>query len=1049
MPSTSAGVSPSGEPSALTPLHAASQSPSAIQKKRRPRPNGRESPLSSRASAAGSSPQSAAKGETLERNNHAEAGAPASPLALQNNHSSAPATLYPLSPLACLPPAQPVASSAFSRSLSGRTLNSPYSASRPPIPGDKPPGPVDVVLEQPCIYKQQDFSVPLHAVSPRGPQRGSASSTASTQNGASGRSGAFFAGWSESEEDVCVEKSSGGHGDDDGPPFGLLLSMSSSVMEWKSRFAFVLATIGAAVGIGCVWRFPTYCYKFGGGAFLVPYVLMLVLLGMPLLTLEMALGQVFRGGHMKLFNLISPRLRGLAAATILQAFFICAYYSVFLSWGLHYFLSCWQAPLPWVVSPQQVDLCAQFHGDQSACENAVRPATLDVPASPQWAEGTQRLHGGVSETGPNVCAWIPAQLTAPGGGVGEGRCSADIRAKAQDFLFTEVLGLSAKHPGSLTFTVLLGLAFVWVQVFFSLFKGLQSLTAVIYAAVLLPIFAILLVMISALTLDGADLGLSYLFSFNWRTLVDQPEIWGEAASQVFFSLGVFQGVMTAYASHKKVTQNTIVDATAVAGSNTVLSFVSGVATFAIAGHVAKRVGAIDRVTGAADLSAMNIAGSQLVFVLYPISLATLPAPQLFCALFFLAFFLLGITSAISFVQPVIDLLKASRLLKRTKRWKLTLAACVVGFLLGLPFCLRSGIYLIESADYHWSVIGLTFLGCCESLAFGWVYGLGRQVQAVGLLPVAIHAVSYLGGATLAAVILFVVSPPNRFVLASAVCLPLMLVGSAVALYLSPQLPAQQAPGLHPTPLQSLARKPSLASLSEASGKDPVRESPAPGQRGGDAGARGECGSHGAFPTLPGNCGEEARGEAAMDTGDSPRSGVALTPSPSSLRPSRGACSSLTAPATLSIRDRMYCLYFGNVEHLRLNLNAITASNARVVCLWPAWSVVIKYVCPPILLFLLFNELGKGAFLSFGGLPLPYHAAALAVLGFIAFLVFLGVFLPQFWGGFVPEKNPRRKAVGKQGKGDWATDAASGVTAGAPLSAVFAARGAGKTALRSN
>ncbi|PFH36628.1 Sodium:neurotransmitter symporter family protein [Besnoitia besnoiti] len=967
--------------------------------------------------------------------------------------------------LVSVPPSLPVSSSPFSLSFASRSPQSHFLPYRPTAPGERPAGrPVDVVLESPCIYKQQDFSVPLHAFP--------GSHTSST--GSKGKSGAFFGsfqGWRDvpldggsprvgeaGSADVGDPGASGGapspqtdasagkrrndaaswfsrkqtlppappavpdgdDGDDLSASSRRFMSMSSLATQWQSRFSFVLATIGAAVGIGCVWRFPMYCYKFGGGVFLVPYFLMLVFLGLPLLALEMALGQVFRGGQMKVMNLISPRLRGLAAATILQALFICAYYSVFLSWALHYFLACFRSTLPWVVPPEQAALCSHFEGDEAACERAVRPSMFaghgfDSRLPP---DGTPRVEGDTG--GVNLCVWVPPHLEAPAGG----HCRPDIRHKAQEFFFEDVLAFDTQHPSALAVSVFLGIAFVWMQVFFSLFKGLQSLTAVTYAAVLLPLSAMFLVMVSALTLDGATLGLSHFFSVDWSVLVNQPAIWGEAAAQVFFSLGVFQGVMTAYAAHKKVVQNAVVDASAVAASNTVLSVISGVATFAIAGHVAKRIGALDAATGLADMSAMNIEGSQLVFVLYPISLATLPGAQLFCLLFFLAFFLLGVTSALSFVQPVIDTLKESRLLHRARRWKLTFAACVAGFLLSVPFCLRTGVYLLDTADYHWSVVGLTFLGCCECIAFGWVYGLGRQAQTVGFLPVALHAFSYLGGITIGAFVLFVVAPANRVAVGLGIALPLMLLGAGLALCLCPRYPPRPQPPQSGSADSLSTAEPSLQaalrSLQAASRFSPLSLAVSTAAGGNGKGALEdiregeeaqldrEFGSIISLSTLSAdNPTEEDERISAGKT----RAGVGAAGCPfpaaeaaQNLPPFELGAAELCAPsAVLSLRDRAFWLYLGNVEHLRLNLNAITAANARVLCLWPVWSVVIKYLSPAVLLLLLFHELGQGPFFTVGGFPLRYQAAAVAVLALIFFLVFLGLCLPQFWSGLVPHE----------------------------------------------
>ncbi|KAL7474767.1 hypothetical protein ACHAW6_000718 [Cyclotella cf. meneghiniana] len=66
--------------------------------------------------------------------------------------------------------------------------------------------------------------------------------------------------------------------------------------RWSSRLAFYFAAIGSAVGFGNVWRFPSLVYEYGGGAFFIPYVLALIFVGIPLLVLEIALGQYYETG---------------------------------------------------------------------------------------------------------------------------------------------------------------------------------------------------------------------------------------------------------------------------------------------------------------------------------------------------------------------------------------------------------------------------------------------------------------------------------------------------------------------------------------------------------------------------------------------------------------------------------------------------------------------------------------------------------------------------------------------------------------------------------
>lgn len=92
--------------------------------------------------------------------------------------------------------------------------------------------------------------------------------------------------------------------------------MEVSVVEdpprehWSQKTEFLLAVIGFAVDLGNVWRFPYICYKNGGGAFLIPYCIMLVLGGLPLFYMELALGQFHRSGCLTIWKHICPALKG-------------------------------------------------------------------------------------------------------------------------------------------------------------------------------------------------------------------------------------------------------------------------------------------------------------------------------------------------------------------------------------------------------------------------------------------------------------------------------------------------------------------------------------------------------------------------------------------------------------------------------------------------------------------------------------------------------------------------------------------------------------------
>ncbi|WP_424098306.1 sodium-dependent transporter [Moorena producens] len=109
--------------------------------------------------------------------------------------------------------------------------------------------------------------------------------------------------------------------------------------RWASRTVFLLAAVGSAVGLGNVWRFPYLAGKYGGGAFLVPYLIALVLIGVPLLMLEFAIGQKMQRGAIGSFRKLHPNFGSLGLFALMSAFIIVSYYAVVMGWSLIYFLA--------------------------------------------------------------------------------------------------------------------------------------------------------------------------------------------------------------------------------------------------------------------------------------------------------------------------------------------------------------------------------------------------------------------------------------------------------------------------------------------------------------------------------------------------------------------------------------------------------------------------------------------------------------------------------------------------------------------------------------
>lgn len=109
--------------------------------------------------------------------------------------------------------------------------------------------------------------------------------------------------------------------------------------RWGSRTIFLLAAIGSAMGLGNVWRFPYLAGKYGGGAFLVPSLIALVVVGIPLLILEFGIGQKMQQGAIGAYRKLHPASGNLGFLALLSTLIIVSYYTVVMAWSLIYLLA--------------------------------------------------------------------------------------------------------------------------------------------------------------------------------------------------------------------------------------------------------------------------------------------------------------------------------------------------------------------------------------------------------------------------------------------------------------------------------------------------------------------------------------------------------------------------------------------------------------------------------------------------------------------------------------------------------------------------------------
>lgn len=404
--------------------------------------------------------------------------------------------------------------------------------------------------------------------------------------------------------------------------------------HWDSRFAFVMAAIGSAVGLGNVWRFPYVCYESGGGAFLIPYFVALFTAGIPLMILEFSVGHWARSSPPEAFKKIGKKWEWMGWWAVLVPFVIALYYVAVMAWCFSYMI--YSLDLRWGANAEL--FFKNFLGDTGS------PAIL----------------GGIS---------VP---------------------------------------------VFLGLIVVWLCVFLILYKGVHRIGKIVLITVPLPTILLILLTIRGLTLPGAIEGISYYLTPNFSRLLD-VNVWLAAYAQVFFSLGVAQGIMITYASFLKkksdITNNAVIISLADAGT----SFLAGFTVFSVVGYLAASQGV--------GITELGIGGPTLTFITYPTAISLLPfAAAFFGIIFYIALLTFGIDSTFSMVEPIVSGIHG--------KWKISKARatgimCIVGFLISLIFATGSGLYWLDITDHFIANFGLVMIGLVECLILGWMYKLSK------------------------------------------------------------------------------------------------------------------------------------------------------------------------------------------------------------------------------------------------------------------------------------------------------------------------------------
>ncbi|XP_033993486.1 LOW QUALITY PROTEIN: sodium- and chloride-dependent GABA transporter 2-like [Trematomus bernacchii] len=320
-------------------------------------------------------------------------------------------------------------------------------------------------------------------------------------------------------------------------------SYSAKRGQWANKREFILSVSGSGqiIGLGNVWRFSYLCFKNGGGAFLIPYVVFLFTCGIPIFFLEVSLGQLTAQGGITCWRKICPIFGGLGYGSQVTLLYSVVHYIVILAWAFLYLFSSFHTVLPW-----------------ASCNNT-------------WNTDN------CIDCGQNDSVYR--------------HINENTTSSVKEFWQRRVLGLSGgiEEMGSIRWDLAGCLLLSWIICYFCIWKGIKATGKVVYVTATFPVVMLIVMLIRGLTLPGALTGIRYYLYPDLTRLTD-PQVWMDAGSQVLFSYCICVGTLQAMGSYNKYNNNCYKDTFALCTLNSLTSFVAGFAVFSVLGFMSHELG---------------------------------------------------------------------------------------------------------------------------------------------------------------------------------------------------------------------------------------------------------------------------------------------------------------------------------------------------------------------------------------------------------------------------------------------------------------------------
>ncbi len=290
------------------------------------------------------------------------------------------------------------------------------------------------------------------------------------------------------------------------------------------------------------------------------------------------------------------------------------------------------------------------------------------------------------------------------------------------FLFEDFLQV-ADEPGMIS-SFVAGVAWpligVWVVTLAILALGIRrgiEQANKVFIPLLVVLFVILVV--RALFLPGAGVGLDALFAPDWSAITDGG-VWIAAYGQIFFSLSIGFGIMITYASYLRRRSDLTGTAMVAGFANSSFEILAGIGVFATLGFMA--------VTSGIAVNEVATQGIGLAFVAFPEIISNLSGgATLFGVLFFGSLVVAGISSLISIVQVLVSAVQDRTDMSRVPAVLSVGGATALASILLFPT--SEGLYLLDAADHFINQYGIALAGLVAVVTVAWLLRKLRMLQA--------------------------------------------------------------------------------------------------------------------------------------------------------------------------------------------------------------------------------------------------------------------------------------------------------------------------------